>query len=214
MRSGWWLPKVFPISGYRKVTKMPDDEPSNRNVPVPDPSKLTTDQLHNEISNLKELLLSRINSIEHAISNMPVEVEKLIVHLKEIVTERFRSVERQLSQVEEQRVEQKLDTKAAVDAALTAQKEAVKEQTLASGLSIAKSEMATSEQLKQLNVTFTTAITGVLSSLNDLKERVGRIESIKQGGKEALFAVYALAGFILTLLVIGGILAAAGVFHK
>jgi hypothetical protein len=115
---------------------------------------------------LRELLFARIDS------------------QKDVENERFRSVAQQLTLVERQRVEQKEDTKAAVDAALIAQKEAVKEQTIASEKSIAKSEAATTKQLDQQAVTFRTAIDGVLVILNDLKERVGRLEAMKQGGTE------------------------------
>lgn len=90
------------------------------------------------------------------------------------------------------------NTKDAVDAALAAAKEAVKEQTTASGLSITKSETATTEQLKQLTATFTTAINAVTATINDLKEQVVRIESLKQGGKETVTGIYALAGLGLT----------------
>lgn len=110
--------------------------------------------------------------------------------------------------MERQRVEQKKDTKDAVDAALAAAKEAVKEQTTASERAIAKSENSTAEQLKQLNTTFATAIGGVTANHDDLKERVGRIEAIKQGGQETIGGVYAFAAFLAVLLVIGGAIAA------
>jgi hypothetical protein len=87
--------------------------------------------------------------------------------------------------VERQRLEQKKDTKDAVDAALAAAKEAVAANTSSSEKSITKSETATSEQLKQLNVTFTTANVGLLSNFNDLKDRVGKIEAAKQGARDA-----------------------------
>ena len=162
--------------------------------PTPDPTVLTTEQLLREVDRVKELMTSELRG------------------LASVIEERFGSVGTQFDLVERQRVEQKKDTKDAVDAALAAAKEAVKEQTTASGMSIAKSETATSEQLKQLNVTFTTAILGVNDKFDDLKERVGRIENIKVGGKEQLASVYALAGFLGTALVIVTVLAANGVF--
>jgi len=159
-----------------------------------DPSALTTEQILRETKALRELIEAQIQATST------------------VTFEKFRSVETRMGLIESQRIEQKADTKAAVDAALAAAKEAVKEQTIANNLAFSKSEGATARQLDQLKTTFDTAIAGVILSLSDLKERVSRIESIKAGGKETVTAVYAFMGFLVMLLVIGGALAAAGVF--
>jgi polyhydroxyalkanoate synthesis regulator phasin len=137
------------------------------NTPVPDPSTLTTDQLDKAIANLKQLLETRIGGLE------------------EVIDEKFISVNERFVLVERGRVEQKEDTKSAVDAAFSAAKEAVREQTNSSERSITKSEDATKEQLSQLNTTFTTAINAVTGSLDDLKERVGNIEATRRGATES-----------------------------
>jgi len=148
------------------VTALPRDNELLGSRPVPDPTELTTEALHREIGALKELMVAELAGVE------------------KITGERFASVNKQLQLVETQRVEQKKDTKDAVDAALTAQKEAVREQTTASERAIAKSEASTKEQLNQLTATFTTAIGGVTDTLNDLKDRVGRVEAVKVGAQE------------------------------
>jgi hypothetical protein len=167
------------------------------NPPVPDPTILTTEQLERAIAGLRDLLETQIRSVDEA------------------CTLRFDTVKGQFILVELQRVEQKADTKAAVDAALTAQKEAVREQTAAGDLSIAKSEAAMTKQLDQLSVTFTTAIKAVSDTLVDVKSRLDRIESAKQGGqefrierRESLASFYALiatvvgvAGLIVTAII-------------
>ena len=118
-----------------------------------DPTVLTTEALQREVEALKDLINLRVSG------------------LKDVVDERFTSVDRQLIDQEARRVEQKSDTKAAVDAALAAAKEAVKEQTTASERAIGKSETST-----------TTAISAVSSNVDDLKERVGKIENLRLGG--------------------------------
>jgi ABC-type transporter MlaC component len=128
-----------------------------------DPTILTTEQLLREVANAVLLLESKIAGKE------------------EVTAERLSSVETQFSLIERQRVEQKADTEKAVQAALSAAKEAVKEQTAASDKSITKSETATAEQLRQLTVTFDTAIKGLTDILSDTKDRVGKIESRKEG---------------------------------
>lgn len=142
-----------------------EDEHGSR--PVPDPTVLTTEALHREISALRELVLERVDRVT------------------EVADEKFDSIETQLDLIERQRVEQKKDTKDAVDAALAAAKEAVKEQTTASERAIAKSEAATTKSIDQLGVTFTTAIDGSRRESADLKERVVAAEQQKVGGQEA-----------------------------
>lgn len=164
--------------------------PETTTKPTPDPTVLTTEQLLREIDRVKELMEAEIQAV------------------KELNLEKFRSTETQFALVERQRVEQKKDTKDAVDAALAAAKEAVKEQTTASGLSIAKSETATSEQLKQLTQTFQTAIGGQTTQQNDLKTRVERIENVKQGGRETISSIYAFVGMIAAILGVAIVLAA------
>lgn len=159
---------------------------------VADPSELTTRQLHREVAALDGLMGQRVDS------------------LGDVISQQFVRVERQFELLERQRVEQKSDTKAAVDAALTAQKEAVREQTLASDRAIAKSEAAITKQLEQLRETFTTALGAVTGSLGDVKDRVNRIENLKAGGTQAYTALYAVAGFIVALLTIAGLLIAFG----
>ncbi len=131
--------------------------------PLVDPTVLTTEQLLREIARLERLMETQISG------------------LRDLIGEKFISVETQFALIERQRVEQKKDTKDAVDAALAAAKEAVKEQTTASDRSITKSETATSEQLKQLLATFTTATSGITDNISDVKERISRIETLKQG---------------------------------
>ena len=128
-----------------------------------DPSKLTTRQLNREVEILREAAI-----VEN------IWAEKLRLQRYDVVKERFEIIEAL-------RVEQKSDTKAAVDAALTAQKEAVKEQTLASDRAISKSNTETTKQLEALNSTFIAAIKGVTDLLNDTKERLTRVESVSIG---------------------------------
>lgn len=113
-----------------------------------------------------------------------------IQHLERLVFDRFALEERN-------RVEQKNDTKQAVDAALIAQKEAVKEQTIASEKAIDKSEANTSKQIEEQGKTFG-------ADIDNLKERVGKIESVKVGGREQTANIYAFIGFLAALVVLGG----------
>ncbi len=136
--------------------------------PPGDPTERTLDIVHREITGVTEKL------------------QLVIGALDQNTAEKFNSVAKQFDLIERQRAEQKVDTKQAVDAALTAQKEAVKEQTTASERAIAKSETATAKQIDQMTITNATAISGVNNTLNDIKERVTKVEALRQGGTSLL----------------------------
>ena len=138
---------------------MSDDTTTHK----PDPTARTLATLHREIENLQE------------------QGEAALHSFQALTAEKFASVQREFDLLERGRVEQKADTKQAVDAALIAQKEAVKEQTLASEKSIAKSEAATAKQIEQQSNSFNQGQAATNAQLADLKDRVIKIESVKQG---------------------------------
>ena len=154
--------------------------------PTPDPTVLTTDAVERAVEAVVNLLRAELKGVE------------------DVTQEKFASIKDQLRLIEQQRVEQKKDTKDAVDAALAAAKEAVKEQTTASERSVLKSETSFKEQLGQLTTTFNTAIDGLRREVGDLKERVSGGEERKLGGQEAKASISGgvmLALGVLTLLV-------------
>ena len=158
--------------------------------PIPDPTTLTTQALEREIGQLE----SRITVVE---TNLLSEVR----HAGQLTSEKFHTVEQQFELVERQRVEQKSDTKTAVDAALAAQKEAVREQTIASERAIAKSETGTTKQLDQLSTNFDTALGGFRDQIADMKERTGKIEAVKGNNQYWLGIAIVIAGIVAGLVV-------------
>jgi hypothetical protein len=169
--------------------------------PVPDPTTLTTQQLNTAIGLIKELFAVKFEAMDKAVlllqdtfNRSPSINEVFLKHeerfsstakefedLKELllaqINERFNKVAQQFELVERQRVEQKKDTKDAVDAALTAQKEAVKEQTTASERAIAKSEAFTTKQIDAIGAIIQSRDKGVDDKIDDLKSRVTAAES-------------------------------------
>jgi archaellum component FlaC len=147
--------------------------------PVPDPTVLTTQALYREVSALQEL------------------IEQSIRGTREVIDQQFYKVEQQFELVERQRVEQKGDTKGAVDAALDAAKEAN-----------AKSEEAFTKQIERLSQVIETTAADLRRSIDELKERLVEVDkkadAISQqkiGGQEVtterrdnLSGVYALVG--------------------
>lgn len=161
----------------------------------------------NNVANLVSGAMNRQDDLRSADRML---VEARLAALNALVTARFDAIARELELVENRRGEQKTDTKIAVDAALSAAEKAVKEQTVASEKSILKSETASAEQSRQQYTTFTTALAGVQGALADLKERVSRMETLRQGGNDTkvsqrgdLAAVVGVAGVVLFLVAIG-----------
>ena len=125
---------------------MPDEAPVGRSSappPWPDPSFQTTEALRRDLTALRDELHAEMEGD------------------RKLLASQFKHVDGRFSVIESQRIEQKKDTKDAVDAALTAQKEAN-----------GKSELSTKEQLKALADTFGTSIQGIGKQIDDVKDRV------------------------------------------
>ena len=213
---------------------MMDDAPSTTlaktrygSVPSPDPTILTTDALHREVTALERLLDNRIGSLERGVREerdmLNRERMEQFAALRELLEARLTAMAGQIALqfdlVERQRVEQKIDTKSAVDAALIAQKEAVREQTTASERAIAKSETATTKQLEQQQLTVSTAVDALRRAIDEVKERAseeGRnlrtsisevatsangIVQQKAGAKEDRTSIYATIAIFATVTV-------------
>lgn len=183
------------------------------NVPVPDPTSLTTAALEREVKKLHDAFTSGLDNLDE---KLQTAIENRIT----ISNKDFDSMEERFNMVEAHRIEQKSDTKAAVDAALIAQKEAVKEQTIASEKSITKSETATAEAIRQISTTFAVAIESVTRAINDVKDRVIAIETRANGNafreqivgdeqrvigaresKASFYATIAVAGTIVAIII-------------
>lgn len=187
--------------------------PAGGRLPIPDPTALTTAALHREVASLTEAFERRLDAVDRDAVSLNRERTEQFAALKELMGERITGlkglVDEKFDSAERQRLEQKNDTKAAVDAALTAQKEAVKEQTTASDRSIAKSETATGKQLEQLRESFTTEVAGLRRSIDDLKERIAEVAGIangtvqqKVGAKEDRTGLYATIGMVATVILL------------
>src|SRR5678815_1410526 len=144
-------------------------------TPIPDPTLLTTEALKREISALKELVTTRLDAMDKAMSifsenlqRTPTDTDKQIGHLKELIFGRFDTVEEQFSSVQTQFTERDVrvadnarDAKTAVDAALAAQKEA-----------IWKSENGTTKQIDQLGVLIQQSTKASDDKFGDIKDRL------------------------------------------
>lgn len=164
--------------------------------------------------------------LNETVNRVPTDVQVSVGSLKDLHSEKFTSVALQFAERDTRQERESRDNKVAVDAAFAAQKEAASEQNKSNTLAIDKSERATAETLNKQADLFqsrTMALDGQIadlkernnSDLADLKERIGGLEiritaaeSIKKGGTDARAALYAFAGFLVALIVLGGFAAA------
>lgn len=184
-----------------------------------DPSHLTTAQLLREIGSLKELVYTRIEAIEDAAKlshedfvRAPTEVQQKLASLKELLldkinyAEKIRDeklfyIEKQFTLVEQSRIEQKQDTRTAVDDALKAAKELVAQQNEGNILAINKREAATTKQMDQQEVLLQQIKSALEDKINDVKERQIKREGIGFGKKMA--GTELIAWISVGILIIG-----------
>jgi hypothetical protein len=164
-----------------------------------DPTPLTTAQLLREIQSLEKLMDQRIDAIEKAVEvahenlvRVPTEVDKAVGHLRDVVMQKFETTEVRFSGIKTQiserdiRVDQAAhETKVAVDAALAAQEKGANKQTETFIMSIAKSEAAIAKQMDQQSQLLVTTTHGLSDKIDDIKDRITRIEGEGRGLKEA-----------------------------
>ena len=169
------------------------------NLPVPDPSALTTEQLERAVKAERDyvngrfdILAERLNGMDEAarvlndtITKVPTDVQQAVGHLKDVTNEKFISIGQQLETSEHQRLEQKADAKTGLDAALSAQKEAASEQNKSNTLAISKSETATTETINKLAELFKTTIDALAGRIDELKERLDKGQGVTSGTADA-----------------------------
>lgn len=162
------------------------------NVPRPDPSILTTQQLVREIQALKEVIFTRLQGMDEAIllrtertDAIPGDIERRMSKLQELmeekldgvelqVDEKFRSIQQQFEERDTRVAQTSVDSKLAIDAALQAAKEAV-----------GKSELGTKDVIQQQGDLLRTVTAALGANLDDLKQRTTAIESKTLGIGEA-----------------------------
>jgi len=161
--------------------EMSDDRRIISNIPIPDPSLLTTDQFNRgqesnrrELAALREYLISEMNRIER-------------VH-----DEKFKGIEVRFA-----------ESKTALDAALRAAQNLVDAQNKSNAESSEKSERSFTKQIEALDAQTRTITMSQSREINDLKERfIGSEGSIK-GAVDNTTKIMAAAILVIAVLTLG-----------
>lgn len=202
------------------------------NVPVPDPSLLTTEQLHREIFGLRELLEvklgasseavdlireiveARLNGMDKAIvllqhaadETYRRRTDEKIAALREQNDEKFASIQTQFRERDVRTDQAAGAVKIAVDAALQAQKEAASEANKSNTAATQKSEASTTKLIDAQATLIASMGKAFDDKFADVKDRITRIE----GGHQGVDAARSRTGQVLGYAVgIGGLLIGA-----
>ncbi len=142
------------------------------------------------------------------VNRAPTDAQTAVRNLGGIIDERFESIRTQFKERDTRQERESRDNRVAVDAALSAQKEAAAKQEETFKESIGKSEKGTAETIAKLQALTSSQDNALSDKIDDIKERVQRIESTKVGSDEtkdrtglAVGSVIAAAVFVV--LVVG-----------
>jgi len=160
-----------------------------------DPTVLTTQQLRHELRGVERELTQRQETREREQLTLRELIETRLDGLDTLNAERFVGQRREDAIREAHRLELKVDSEKmlstasiaaekAVQAALAAAEKARDQQTIASQLATEKATLAGKEQMEQQGETFTLAISGLTTSVNDLKSLVGELRVEKRTAQE------------------------------
>jgi chromosome segregation ATPase len=207
---------------------MPDLGDQQDLRPRPDPTLLTTEQLLREVMHSQRLLEQELATVEARLAGYEALATERARKIEQTRAEDKRSLDAHNTHLDKVRTEDKEEARALVNLALAGQKEMTSNALTAANLAIDKAAESTTKRYETLSGTVESlrAIMAMMmprsesearhaaaaSALAALSTRVTTVEAAKAGGKETLYGVYALAAFLVSLLIIGGILAAAGVF--
>jgi hypothetical protein len=182
---------------------MPHQDLAAGRVPIPDPTVLTTQQLYREITALDTLFTAKLGALQLSVMQSAITVDDKITHLQSLHAEKFLSIQTQFAERDVRTDQTSRDSKVAVDAALQAAKEAVGEQNKSSSSAIAKSESATSKQIDQMGLLISTGNTALNDKIDDLKERLTRLEGNAGGTHQVWGYVVGIAGAVVAIAALG-----------
>ena len=171
--------------------------------PIPDPTKLTTEQLRHEVATLREILETRLDGMDRAtelasahVTGVRKEIEQIrgrlreetatqVAQLRELLETRLDGMDRAIGlQFTERdfRAEQVAESAPqALGSALSAQKELVAQQNDANSAATAKAEASFTKQIDQISTIIQTMEKAADARITELKERIDRGEGSTAG---------------------------------
>lgn len=194
-----------------------DARGARENIPTPDPSTLTTEQLHameqqlrREMEGRAAILVARLDGMDKAmvlfsdnLTRVPTDTDKQVGHLKELHDEKFESIQRQFVERDVRTEQAAIATKIAVDAALQAQKEAAGAQNESNAAAITKSEVATVKQIDSIVALLNSNSKAIDDKISVINERLNRGEGVSSGARDSRSEAHMSAGQQIAVIMAG-----------
>jgi hypothetical protein len=184
------------------------------NLPVPDPTRLTTQLVDRTILAFREVFEVRLAEMDKAIvlaarqvkripadaairsNQLRADIDRQMLALRELILSRIENIRdvnaQKFEAVDSRFIERDIrieqaaqEGRMSLDAALAAAKEAVSEQNKANVQAIAKSEIATQKQIDAMVQLMATSNKSLEDKIADLKSRLDRGEGRNTGSTEA-----------------------------
>lgn len=140
---------------------------------------------------MRDVIETRITGMDRAVillqeatDKLPIKIDEKIQALRLVHEEKFISIQKQFQERDVRTEQSSKDSKVAVDAALQAAKEAVNAQQLANQQAAAKSESNFTKQIDQMSLLITQGNNALGGNINDIKERLTKIEGMNLGAKD------------------------------
>lgn len=177
--------------------------------PIPDPTVLTTQALQREVAGLKELVETRLEAMDKAITLLQSRsdrspsidvVNESVTSLRKLFIEKFRRVDTQIAERDTSTDKTAQANAKAIEAALQAAKEAVSEQNKSNAESMLKTETALTKQLDQQGVLMQQKTESLESQVDDLKERLNVSDGRSKGAGDIWGYVIGAAGALVAFL--------------
>jgi hypothetical protein len=200
-------------SGMREIARDYERRPGDGNIPVPDPSTLTTQLVDRTVASFREVFDFRFEEVNRAImvvagqvnripadtdtklTELRTDVDRQLLALRELVTsqmdsirgvsaEKFRAVDTRFVERDVRTEQTAQEGRISQDAALAAAKESVSEQNRANAQAIAKSELATQKQIDNMTQLLAHNNRSLEDKIADLKTRLDRGEGRDTGSTQ------------------------------
>jgi len=175
----------------------------DRNVPVPDPTRLTTQLVDRALAAFREVMETRLAGMDLATKLATSDIDKLssrasesdqhirddmdrqlealrefllehINRVSDVASEKFSGIDTRFMERDARTAQAADESRISLDAALAAAKEAVSEQNKANTLAIGKSEAATQKQIDAMAAQMNTQNKALEDKIADLKGRADR----------------------------------------
>jgi len=178
------------------------------------------ERLTKEQELVRMIIEARLDGMDKAIKllqdisdKFPARIDEKIMALKafhdmrfdaiiQTFSEKFESIQTQFKERDVRSEQGSKDSKVAIDAALQAAKELVGKQNESSALAIDKSEKSTTKQIDQLGILITTGNKATDDKIDDVKERITRIESEARGASHLWGFIIGAIGIVIAFVAV------------